>query len=984
MKHLHLSLLPLLILACASLSAEEGKSGWRHSGTLTILTTPEGAELPAGKSVSDFPLLVRLHSDFFDFSQALRGGGDIRFSDSKGAALAYEVEEWNAEGGNASLWVRIPRIEGDSRQQLRMHWGNAKAKSESDGAAVFNESNGYVSVWHLGDEVKDEVGTLESKDVGTTPTPGMIGKARHFPGEKGVFCGEKIPDYPSGNQSHSTQAWFRAEKPNSTIIGWGNEGGGRGTKVRMQYRSPPHIHIDSDFSDVNGEGLLTMREWVHVTHTYDHKDGRIYINGRLDGANNPLLNIKTPSRLWLGGWYHHYDYVGDIDEVRISRVARSADWIRLEYENQKRLQTLVGPVEQKGTDFSVSGTKLSVNEGENAFLTARAGGAQKVYWTLTRNGREQVVATDRFAFTFEAGRVAGNEKATLQLKAVYPDTVKTRNVEITILERIPEPVFTLRAPKTWDGRKPIEIISSVTSGGENLDYTWEVAPIAVIKRTAPGRLLLDRALNSGKMTVTATISNGGKPTTRSLEIQVEEPREDAWVPRKPAAEEHPVDNQFFARDDQNKGTLYCIGKLKGTAERVYVKLYADAQLIKTESQQPAADHSYRLSLKLKPGLTRYRIELGTKTAGRETVLRSAKNLVCGDAYLINGQSNAVATDWGKGQPTFRSEWLRSFGCSSSSPRGIELWGEATHRSRNENLQVGYWAMELGRRLIEKHKVPIFLVNGAVGGTRVDQHQRNPENPEDTTTIYGRLLWRLRRAKLTHGVRGVIWHQGENDQGAAGPTGGYGWETYRQYFIDLAAAWKLDYPNIRHYYAFQIWPKSCAMGIKGSDNRLREVQRNLPTAFSNLDVLSTLGIKPPGTCHYPAAGYAEFARLLHPLIERDHYGGKPAGSITAANLRSASYSDGERNSITLEFDQPVKWTETLLDQFYLDGKRGRVTSGAADGRTLILDLDGPSTAKQITYLDSKSWNPKNLLRGENGIAALTFCEVPILPAGSTGR
>ena len=984
MRYLPPSLLALFILACASLSAEEGKPGWRHSGTLTILTTPEGAELPAGKSVKDFPLLVRLHSDFFDFSQALPGGEDIRFFDSQGAALACQVEEWDGEGGNASIWVRMPRIDGHSRQQLRMHWGNAKAKSESDGAAVFNESNGYVSVWHLGDEVKDEVGTLESKDVGTSLAPGMIGKARYFPGKKGVFCGDKIPDYPSGGQSHSTQAWFRSEKPNSTIIGWGNEGGGRGTKVRMQYRSPPHIHIDSDFSDVNGEGLLTMREWVHVTHTYKHKDGRIYINGKLDGSNNPLLNIKTPSRLWLGGWYHHYDYVGDIDEVRISKVARSADWIRLEYENQKRLQTLVGPVEQKGEAFSVSTTQLTVNEGESASLTARAGGAQKVYWTLKRNGGEQVVATDRFTFTFEAGRVAGEEKATLQFKAIYPGTVKTRNVVITILERIPEPVFTLRAPKTWDGRKPIEVISSVTSGGENLDYAWEVDPIAVIKRTSPGRLLLDRALNSGKMTVTATLSNGGKPTTRSLVIDVREPRENAWIPRKPEAEEHPVDNQFFARDDRNQGTLYCIGKLKGDAESVYVKLYAADRLLKTESQAPAADRSYHLSLKLKPGLTIYRAELGVKTAGRETLLRSAKNLVCGDAYLINGQSNAVATDWGKGQPTFRSEWLRSFGCSSSSPRGIELWGEATHRSRNENLQVGYWAMELGRRLIEKHKVPIFLVNGAVGGTRVDQHQRKAENPEDTTTIYGRLLWRLRRAKLTHGIRGVIWHQGENDQGAAGPTGGYGWETYRRYFTDLAAAWKLDYPNIRHYYAFQIWPKSCAMGIKGSDNRLREVQRNLPTAFSNLDVLSTLGITPPGTCHYPAAGYAEFARLLYPLIERDHYGGKPTESITAANLRGASFSDGERSSITLEFDQPMKWTETLLDQFYLDGKRGRVTSGAPDGRTLILELDGPSTAKQITYLDSKSWNPKNLLRGENGIAALTFCEVPILPAGSTGR
>ena len=43
-----------------------------------------------------------------------------------------------------------------------------------------------------------------------------------------------------------------------------------------------------------------------------------------------------PSRLWIGGWYHNYNFVGDIDEVRISKVARSADWIRLQYENQKQ------------------------------------------------------------------------------------------------------------------------------------------------------------------------------------------------------------------------------------------------------------------------------------------------------------------------------------------------------------------------------------------------------------------------------------------------------------------------------------------------------------------------------------------------------------------------------------------------------------------------------------------------------------------------
>ena len=42
-------------------------------------------------------------------------------------------------------------------------------------------------------------------------------------------------------------------------------------------------------------------------------------------------------------------------------------------------------------------------------------------------------------------------------------------------------------------------------------------------------------------------------------------------------------------------------------------------------------------------------------------------------------------------------------------------------------------------------MPICMINGAVGGTRIDQHQRNPADPEDVATIYGRLLWRVQQA-----------------------------------------------------------------------------------------------------------------------------------------------------------------------------------------------------------------------------------------------
>ena len=87
---------------------------------------------------------------------------------------------------------------------------------------------------------------------------------------------------------------------------------------------------------------------------------------------------------------------------------------------------------------------------------------------------------------------------------------------------------------------------------------------------------------------------------------------------------------------------------------------------------------------------------------------------------------------------------------------------------------------------------------------------------------------------------------------------------------------------------------------------------------------------------------------------------------------------------MEFDQPVRWDNALAGQFYLDGEKGRVVSGTASTNTVTLRLAAPSEAPTLTYLDSRSWGQRTLLRGENGVAALTFCEVSILPYAQSGR
>ena len=100
--------LAFFTLLAIDLAAHAGEApapylDWQHSGSIYIVTTPEGANLPSTASEDNFPLLVRLHKDFFDFGQAKPQGEDVRFSTSSGTPMSYQVEEWDAANGTASI-----------------------------------------------------------------------------------------------------------------------------------------------------------------------------------------------------------------------------------------------------------------------------------------------------------------------------------------------------------------------------------------------------------------------------------------------------------------------------------------------------------------------------------------------------------------------------------------------------------------------------------------------------------------------------------------------------------------------------------------------------------------------------------------------------------------------------------------------------------------------------------------------------------------
>jgi hypothetical protein len=987
-------------------SHAEDLLAWKQSGDFAILTTPEGANIAADASVHDFPLLVRLDRDWFDFSQAMHDGKDLRFT-QQGKILPHQIEEWDPLVGTASIWVRVPLIKGNDRQMLTMHWSNAEATDVSDGKKVFNDTNGYLSVWHLGPQVADETGLLETKDQGTTPTAGVVGKARAFSVGSHLSCGNQITSYPSANASHTTEVWFRSAKSNVNLIGWGNQK--QQGKVVMQFRGPPHVNLDCWFSDgnVKSKGLLTFNEWHHAVFAYESGNAKIYVDGELAGqaGRGTPLNIPNPAMLTIGGWSGENNFIGDLDEVRVSNLTRSADWIKLQYENQKPLQNVVGPLIRAEGRFAIPVKTVTVKEGEPIKLSVQADGAQKLYWYLRDEGPERLVAVDRYHYDFISSRVKGATTALLTVKAIYPNRVETGLINITIKKSIPDPQFTIIGPKNWDGRTPIELSPRIINlaalqktGAAEVKIEWQVHPISTVKEILPGKLRLIGAQKSGTIQINVMVSNGGVVQKKHLSIPAVLPTSQPWLARKPEPNEKPEEGRFYARDDTNQGTLFYNGILTERVEEVFLNIYADEKPYAILKTKPGKDLGYAFTAKLKPGFIKYRVEFGTRSGGKETVLDQIGNLVCGDAFLIEGQSNAEALDLReeRQKPRETNEWIRTFGGPKNGEDGVawvksydektqqdsgkrpSLWCKAVWAQQppEHNAHIGWWGMELAKRLIESQKVPICIINGALGGTRIDQHQRNPENPADLTTIYGKWLWRMQEARLTHGIRAILWHQGENDQPADTPTGDYGWVNYQSYFCEMAGGWYRDMPNARRYVIFQIWPNSCAMGgTEGNGDRLREQQRALPDLFDNISIMSTLGIKPPGGCHFPREGYDEFARLIHPVIERDVYGKKFEQSVTAPRMGGAMFED---NEIVLYFDQPVVWNDALLSQFYLDGEKDKFASGRTEGNKILLTLKPGAVGTTISYLKEAQWSQNNLLIGKNGIAALTFCEVPIIP------
>ena len=116
--------------------------GWNNRREIIIKAGQVDADL------TDFPVVVRLESVGFEFSQARLDGLDVRFTAADGTTqLEFERELHDAESRSGVYWVKVPFVSAATDTRFYVYYGNRSAENAANPAAVWDSD--YYAVWHM-------------------------------------------------------------------------------------------------------------------------------------------------------------------------------------------------------------------------------------------------------------------------------------------------------------------------------------------------------------------------------------------------------------------------------------------------------------------------------------------------------------------------------------------------------------------------------------------------------------------------------------------------------------------------------------------------------------------------------------------------------------------------------------------------------------------------------------------------------------------
>ncbi|MEO6452650.1 MAG: DUF2341 domain-containing protein [Ginsengibacter sp.] len=291
---------------------------------------------------TNFPVLIsRADADLQTGAQA--DGDDILFTSSDGTTkLSHEIESYTSASGTIVAWVEIPSLSSSANTVIYMYYGNVAATAQQNITGTWDAN--FKAVHHLNNAFADATSNANNgTNTGTYDMPGKISRGRGFNPNDGGADYINIPGLMGSPANVTLSAWANLTSRDVTgaqVVSIGD-----------------HIAIDVDNVTYKTDGLSYITgSWNHTSTAINYAGtGWHYLSYTFNDAGNVQVfyvdgvqKVSTAltgsisyaglgTNTYIGSHANgntNFDFNGDIDEVRVSNVARSVGWILTEYNNQ--------------------------------------------------------------------------------------------------------------------------------------------------------------------------------------------------------------------------------------------------------------------------------------------------------------------------------------------------------------------------------------------------------------------------------------------------------------------------------------------------------------------------------------------------------------------------------------------------------------------------------------------------------------------------
>jgi len=313
------------------------EEGWRYRKKVEINHSFIDGDL------FNFPVLINLvDSDLA--TKAQNDGDDILFMETHGVAnkIYHEIEKYDGSSGELIAWVSVPKVFSDKDTTFYIYYGNPNCNSQQIPSKTWDSH--YKAVYHMnynnGGLIDSTLNNIDCATILGNPEyqkMGRIGYAIDFNKSNGdAFEGIDIFDE---EEELTVEAWINLENYHLSHCIIASHEDAWYFYISHQYNSV----IFGCHGGVSGSCAIDdiecpLNKWYCVAGSWsDHNDRmRVYGNGVLkDTYIETLPMYSSPYNFAIG----YQDSMGKffdgiIDEVRISDIERSENWIKTTYINQ--------------------------------------------------------------------------------------------------------------------------------------------------------------------------------------------------------------------------------------------------------------------------------------------------------------------------------------------------------------------------------------------------------------------------------------------------------------------------------------------------------------------------------------------------------------------------------------------------------------------------------------------------------------------------